>query len=146
MLILKNAGFDSKVGMKMDIETKRMADGVGILLLGGNLNTEQLDSFKAAISELLSEGFDKLIIDCRDLGVISSSGLAALLWARSSASDAGSHIYLTHLSSTVVNVLEVTKLTKLLRIEPTTKHLLEQLGAIRKPAPRKRAQPNIEYK
>ena len=130
----------------MNIETKRLPDGIGILVLGGDLNTEQLDIFKAAISELLSEGFEKVIIDCRDLGVISSSGLAALLWARSSASDTGSQIYLTHLSSAVTDVLELTKLTKLLRIESTTKHLLEQFGAIRKHAPRKRTQSNMKYK
>ena len=129
----------------MNIETKRMADRLGILVLSGNLNNDQLDTFKAAITELLSEGFENVIIDCRDLGIISSSGLATLLWARSSASSSGSKIYLTHLSSTVAHVLEVTKLSKLLRIEPTTKHLLEQLGAIRTPSPRKRTQSIADY-
>ena len=130
----------------MEIETKRMADGLGILVLSGNLNTDQLDTFKAAISELLSEDFEKIIIDCRDLGYISSSGLAALIWARSSASELGSKIYLTHLSSTIAKILEVTKLSTLLRIEPTTKELLEKLGAIRKHSPRKQTRSKVEYR
>ena len=69
-------GFELKVGVEMNIETKRMADRLGILVLSGNLNNDQLDTFKNAISELLSEGFENVIIDCRDLGIISSSGLA----------------------------------------------------------------------
>ena len=127
----------------MEIETKRLSDGIGVLVLSGDLNTAQLGTFKEAISELLSEDFKRIIIDCGELGFVSSSGLAALLWARSRASDSGSHIYLTHISSTISDVLVVTKLSKLLRIESTTELLLEKFGRIRKRSTRKPTRPIV---
>jgi len=128
----------------MNIETKRIKGAIGVLVLSGDLNTGHLGAFKAEITQLLSEDFKKIIIDCRDLGFISSSGLAALLWARSSAASIGSRIYLTHVSSFLGNILEITKLSKLLRIEQTTRQLLERFGGIRKrPSKEKKRTPHF---
>ncbi len=116
----------------MSTIVKRMPDGVAVLLLAGRLNSATLESFKAHVSQMISEGFQRIIVDCQDIGYISSSGLAALLWARSSAGSSGRKVYLTHVSALVSEVLQVTRLTKLFRIEPTTRGLLEKLGRLRK--------------
>ena len=116
----------------MIVEAQRMQNGVAILGLEGELDTASLDLFKSQVKELVSEGFSKIIVDCRELGVISSSGLAALLWARSTATSASGAVYLTHVSALVSRVLHITKLSTLLKIEPTTRGLLERLGSIRK--------------
>ena len=115
-----------------------MQNGVAILGLEGELDTASLDQFKTQVKTLVSEGFNKIIVDCRELGVISSSGLAALLWARSKATSASGAVYLTHVSAMVSRVLEVTKLSTLLKIEPTTRGLLEKLGSIRKSTPHRK--------
>ena len=111
----------------MDIEVKRMAGGLAIIYLSGDLKTGSLKPFKAEISDLVQDGVQKIIVDCRELGQISSSGLAALMWAR----KAGGTIYLTHVSALVSDVLDVTRLSRVLKIERTTRGLLEKLGAIR---------------
>lgn len=106
---------------------------IQVIRLSGELDTATLDSFKQQFADEVSRGAKRIIVDCRELGFISSSGLAALLWARSRASGQGSKIYFTHVSAMVSEVLELTKLASLLRIEPTTRGLLLKLGAIRRP-------------
>jgi len=60
------------------------------------------------------------------------NSLASLLWARSIAGTIGGSIYLTHVSAMVNDVLQITKLSRLLKIEPTTRELLQDLSCIRK--------------
>lgn len=111
------------------------------LVLAGELDSANLKEFKVHVKELVAEGFRKIIVDCHDLGVVTSTGLAALLWARSTIFKLGGSIYLTHVSGLVNDVLQLTKLSRLLKIEPTTRGLLEKLRGIRKSptrVPRKR--------
>lgn len=117
----------------MNIASKHLSNSVAIVTLSGKFSLAALADFKSELNALLSQGHRKIVIDCRDLGRISSSGLAALLWARSSASRFGCKIYLTHLSALVAEVLNVTKLASLFRIAPTTRGLLADHGVIRKP-------------
>jgi len=118
----------------VNIETKKTAQNIAIIYLSGDLNTDSLNPFKSEIKDLVEQGIEKIIVDCRELGIISSSGLAALLWARS----AGGAIYMTHVSALVSNVLEITRLSRILKIEPTTRGLLEKFGAIRKTQKRRK--------
>jgi len=117
----------------VDIASKQLPNSVAIVALSGKLSLAALADFKSELGDLLAKGHRKIVIDCRELGRISSSGLAALLWARSSASRFGCKIYLTHLSALVTEVLNLTKLASLFRIAPTTRGLLADHGAIRKP-------------
>jgi len=71
------------------------------------------------------------VVDCRELGMISSSGLAGLLWARSKVNIRGGKIYLTHVSAVVGDVLAITKLSTILSIMPTTREVLVRLGKVR---------------
>jgi len=128
----------------MNCEIQRMQNGIAILVLTGEMNSANLKEFKIHIKELIAEGFRKIIVDCHELGVITSTGLAGLLWARSSVFKAGGSIYLTHVSGLVNEVLQITKLSRLLKIEPTTRGMLEKLGGIRKsPSQIRRTKPAV---
>ena len=116
----------------VDIETKRMGHGVAILYLSGSLKGDRLVAFKKEISELIDAGFQSVLVDCRELGFVSSSGLASLLWAKTKAQTKGGSVYFSHVSATVAEVLTVTKLGGLLSIVPTTREFLEQKGMLRK--------------
>ncbi len=117
--------------MKTPTDLKRIE--IEVINLSGELDTATLADFKENVANAFSNGANRVIVDCRELGFISSSGLAALLWARSKAAAKGRKIYFTHVSTVVSEVLELTKLAGLLRIEPTTRGLLLKFGAIRKP-------------
>ena len=105
---------------------------MAILYLSGSLRTDNLKTFKEAISEVTGEGFKTVLVDCRELGFFSSSGLASLLWAKTTAKSKGGNVYFSHVSATVAEVLAITKLGGLLSIVPTTRGFLERKGLLRK--------------
>lgn len=116
----------------MHMETKRMTCGVSVLLLNGDLDTAHLVSFKDEVSQLLNEGFTKVIIDCRDIGFISNTGVSALLWARSSANGAGGQVYLTGVSTFLSSVGDSTRMSKLLRTESVAKRRTKKVDRFQK--------------
>jgi len=130
----------------VNVDARRMQNGVAILGLEGKLDTVSLEQFKSQVKTLVSEGFDKIIVDCRELGMISSSGLATLLWARSVASSVNGAVYLTHVSSLVSRVLHITRLSTLLKLEPTTRGLMERLGSIRTIPQRKQTLASVDFR
>ena len=115
----------------MSLETHHLTDGVAVISLSGDLNALSLTQFKEEVRILMADDFHSIVVDCRELGMISSSGLAALLWARSKVNVRGGKIYLTHVSAVVADVLAITKLSTILSIVPTTREVLVRLGKIR---------------
>jgi len=115
--------------VKMEVD--RLGGEVVVLYLSDELTTDSLRAFKEQISSLIAEGFKTILVDCRELGVISSSGLASLLWARTTTRSKGGKIYFTQVSAPIAEVLRITKISTLLSIAPTTRGLLKQLGRIR---------------
>jgi len=108
-----------------------MTDGVAVISLSGDLNAVGLTQFKEEVRALMADDIHTIVVDCRELGMISSSGLAALLWARSKVNVRGGKIYLTHVSAVIGDVLAITRLSTILSIVPTTREVLVRLGKIR---------------
>ena len=113
------------------LETHHLTDGVAVIFLSGDLNANSLTQFKEEVRALMADDIHTIVVDCRELGMISSSGLAALLWARTKVNVRGGKIYFTHVSAVVADVLAITKLSSILSIAPTTREVLVRLGKIR---------------
>ena len=112
----------------IDFITKPVSDDVVIVQVTGRLSELERDYFFDCVGDLVDAGYSHVIIECHGLGYISSSGLATLLQARSHVQKGGAHIYLTHLSSAIAEVLELTKLGRLLSVYPTTEAALKVIG------------------
>ena len=108
----------------MPLETHQLPDEVAVISFSGDLSTESLKQFKEEVRSRMPDDIHTIVVDCRELGTISSGGLAALLWARAKVSRRGGKIYLTHVSSVVSDVLAVTKLSTIISIVPTTREAL----------------------
>ena len=116
----------------MSLETHCLTEGVAVISLSGELNTESLREFKEEVRSL-GDAIQTVVVDCRELGRISSSGLAALIWTRSKVKVRGGKIYLTHVSTVISELLAITTLSSILSIVPTTREALVRLGKIRRP-------------
>ena len=79
------------------------------------------------MSDLLDSGTTNIILECHGLGHLNSLSLATLLLARKKAAKRGGQLCLTHLSSSLSEVLEITKLGHLLRVYPTTEDALASI-------------------
>ena len=111
----------------IDFETEQYPGGIAVVSVEGSLDESNRTYFFDCVKDLIDDGSSQIIVDCNGLGFVSSSGLAALVRARSKAESAGGKIYLTHVHATIADVLNVTKLNKILSIYPTTKQLLAKL-------------------
>jgi len=98
-----------------------------VVEISGELSDSSRNYFFECIADLVESGVKHVIVECHKLGHLSSSGLAALLTARKRAASHGSKISLTNINSSIAEVLEITKLGKLLKIYPNTKTALESI-------------------
>ena len=117
----------------IDFEHEFLADSTVLVKARGKLDESTRTYVFDCLSDVMQDDvkaektLKHVIVECNGLGFLSSSGMAALLSARNKVEKGGGKIYFTHLSSTIVKALELTKLNGLLSIYPTTEELLAKI-------------------
>lgn len=104
----------------IDYTTRKISDTVSVVEVSGTLDETNRKYFFDCIGDMIEAGSQHIIIECHRLGHFNSAALASFLTARKQAAKKGGQIYLTHLSSSVAEVLEITKLGRLLSVYPST--------------------------
>lgn len=115
----------------IDYTTRRVSDAITVVEVSGMLNESNRKYFFSCIGDMIESGSRYIIIECHRLGYLNTAALASFLTARKHAARKGGRIYLTHLSSNMAEVLEITKLGRLLSVYPSTE---AALGNIRSTA------------
>ena len=111
----------------MKFNSTKIANSTVVLEIEGELSDSSRNVFFERIAELVETGVKNVVVECHKLGHLSSAGLAALLLARKRAAANGYRISLTNLNSSIAEVLELTKLGKLLSIYPSTEKALKSI-------------------
>ena len=90
--------------------TKRVEeiDGKLVATLIGELDTAAAAETEKALMPLLNSDGKDIIIDCKELEYIASSGLRLLLGILKKAQDVGSHVVLKNVNDVVKDVLDLT--------------------------------------
>ncbi|MBI5280883.1 MAG: STAS domain-containing protein [Candidatus Solibacter usitatus] len=102
--------------MSFGIE-RREKDGVVILAPNGRLTLgEALETFRAAMERLLSEGATRVVLDFRQVDYIDSSGLGCLVVSHTRMAKAGGAMPLYGLNRRALELMVVTKLSTVFRI------------------------------
>lgn len=97
----------------MDIETKTQ-DGVKVVKLKGRLSMgPALDRFNAAMTELLGEGHNRIILDLEEVPTIDSSGIGVLVRFLTTTKQSGGGIRLLKPSKFTVQTLKMVGLLNL---------------------------------
>lgn len=105
----------------IDFTSRPMSNSTIVVEVTGSLTGTDRKYFFDCIRDYIKSGYRNVIVECHKLGYVNSSGLALLLGARQRVARAGGgRIYLTHLNSNVANILEITKLGRLLSVYETT--------------------------
>ena len=100
--------------------TTREVDGVAVLALDGRIVLgEETSSLREKVKSLLSEGKKKIVLDLKNVTLIDSSGLGALVAAYSSAKSGGASLRLSSLGTRPNEVLQITKLYTVFDISNT---------------------------
>src|SRR5512141_2878849 len=89
----------------------RTVDGVDIISLQGKITIGAGDSqLRALISQALSQGNNKILLDMQGVTTIDSSGIGELVGAYTTVTNRGGKLKLLHLPPKVTDLLQVTQL------------------------------------
>ncbi len=90
------------------------------LIMSGDLIGEQLDAtFMDEINQFVEDGYLKLIVDLSDLKFISSSGIGILITMLTKVRNRGGEMVLVNPSDKLNQLLAMTKLLAIFKIENT---------------------------
>ena len=111
----------------IDFSTHQTDNGTLVIRLGGKLDAESTDYFFTCVQDEIENGHHKIVVNCSDLGFISSVGLGALIRARSRVAKAGGQIFLARVDSAIMNVLSIMNLDKVFDIYPRERDAIEAM-------------------
>lgn len=87
-----------------------------VIILGGSLDSVTAPEFDRQIQSHLDAGHNKIIIDCRHLGYISSIGIGSLVALQTKLRRRGGEVKLAALFGPVMEVIKLVRLDKMLDI------------------------------
>ena len=89
-----------------------------IVSADGGLNASTADTFLGSLEALIESGARKVIVDCRQLHHISSSGLGLLLRLHSRLAERGGDVKLANVRGTIASLIAKTRLSDILQLYP----------------------------
>ena len=87
-----------------------------VIALEEELAGRAVDEFKGRVSALLEEGHSQLILDCKQLRILSSEGLEALLWVIEEVQRNGGLVKIATLGPIPRKVFELTQFNRIFEI------------------------------
>jgi anti-sigma B factor antagonist len=108
--------------------SRRLADsGTLVLRLGGDLDTESSNYFFGCVEDEIQSGNSRIVINCADLGYVSSVGLGTLVRARSRVAKAGGKVFLACVESRIMDVFHVVHFDRVFNIYGTEEEAIQEI-------------------
>jgi anti-sigma B factor antagonist len=95
------------------------AGDVPVLAVRGEVDVYSAPALKDKVGELLTSGVSTLVVDLSDVAFLDSTGLGALVEARSATSEAGGSLPLVCSQERILKLFTITGLDGVFRISPT---------------------------
>lgn len=102
--------------MELTTDTR---DGYAVITIAGRLTATGAPQLRRAVSDLVTDGEARIVVDMTDLEFVDSSGLGALVGGLKSARVAGGDLRIASVPEAVRTVLHLTNLDRVLRDYPT---------------------------
>lgn len=90
-----------------------------LLTLGGHISTSESQVVSETLQRLVSEGATKIVVDMKNVDIITSDGLGALIRARKSAAEIGGKLVLSGVRGNILDVFKMTRLDKIFSLYDT---------------------------
>ena len=103
----------------------RKKDAVTILDVGGRLTSFEVSALRDAISRLLKEGRNNIVLNLRALDYLDSSGIGELARSYVSVVKTGGQMKVVGLSAKVEEVLQITQLFRVFPEFPSEEAALD---------------------
>lgn len=93
-------------------------DGIRVLRADGGINGQNASQLIEDVLHAVESGADRVIVDCQDLEIISSSGLSTLLTLHTRIRTRGGNVKVAGIRHAVAQVLRLTRLDVVLEVYP----------------------------
>lgn len=103
----------------MEIDTELRDAEVGVITPRGRLNAVSARHFTEALTKVVDAGHHHVVVDLAETTFLDSSGLGALIAGLKTTRRMGGDLRLARPTPDVLDVLEVTNLTRILRPRDT---------------------------
>ena len=109
--------------------TNRETAGVAVLALDGRVVLgEETNKLRESVKNLVSQGKKNVVLDMKNVTMIDSSGLGALVAAYSSAKSGGASVRLCNLGAHFNQLLQITKLLTVFEVAKTEQDAIRSFG------------------
>jgi anti-anti-sigma factor len=109
----------------MNILKEKTGD-YSILTIDGRIDTSNASAFEAEIDQLLNSGENNIILNCRGLNYISSSGLRVFLVAQKKTILKHGKLQICNLQPEIKEIFVISGFSTIFRIFDTQEEALEQ--------------------
>ena len=115
--------------MALKFDRKSHESGVEILTLTGSLTLGRESQYlEETVCDLIGTGGSRVILDMTEVSFADSAGIGILVGCHGKASKAGSRFRLAAVGARVLNVLRITKVDSLLRIDANVADSVQAIG------------------
>ena len=109
--------------------TNHEVDGVAVLALEGRIVLgEETIALREEVKSLLAAGIKKLVLDLKNVTMIDSAGLDALVIAHNSAKSSGATLRLCNPGSRTNELLQITRLVTVFEVSDSEADALRALA------------------
>lgn len=103
----------------MEMTTETRPGGIAIVHITEQLSIRTAASVKKYLTQTVSDGFPRLVVELGSITFVDSSGLTALISGMKAARNAGGDLRIAHPTSEVQRILDLTGLNQIFRAYPT---------------------------
>ena len=96
--------------------SKEKINNLTVLSIDGRIDTNNYSDFEEEVNRLFNEGVNDIIINCRGLNYISSSGLRVFLVAQKKAISVNGKLHLCNLQPTIKEIFTISGFTSIFKI------------------------------
>ncbi len=114
----------------MELSVSRQSvGGFPVVAVSGEVDVYSAPALKDSLTELLQSGVVTVIVDLSDVAFLDSTGLGALVEARSATTEAGGSLPLVCSQERILKLFAITGLDGVFTIHPTVDEAVTALQA-----------------
>ena len=103
---------------KLLLETDN-TQSVSVMKIKGQIDSETAPELDSALSNLLTDGRNKIVLDLQGLEYMSSAGLRSLVKALKGAQGAGGNVHLASVPKSIEGILLTVGMMQMFKLYPT---------------------------
>ncbi|HET6876057.1 MAG TPA: STAS domain-containing protein [Jatrophihabitans sp.] len=116
--------------MRVELSVSRQSvGGYPVVAVSGEVDVYSAPALKDSLTELMQSGVSTVVVDLTDVAFLDSTGLGALVEARSATTEAGGSLPLVCSQERILKLFTITGLDGVFSIHPTVDEAVAALSA-----------------